>query len=105
MKIGKIETKVTIPEVHSKHKYPWPEMEVEDSVFITAEEGEDLFNLKRKVGPAARYYGDVTGKKFKTLVMREENGVRIWRIGSRLRSRSSSATFQNSSAKKRRVRP
>ena len=80
MKIGKIEAKVAIPEVHSKHKYPWAEMEVEDSVFITAEDGEDLFNLKRKVGPAARYYGDVTGKKFKTLVMREENGVRIWRI-------------------------
>ncbi len=80
MKIGTIEKKVEIPAVHSKMKYPWPDMKVGDSVFIEAEKGEKLYNLKRKVGPAARYYGDVTGKKFKTLMMREENGVRVWRI-------------------------
>ncbi len=79
MKIGIIEKKVEIPEVHSKHNYPWPDMKVGDSVFIKAEKVEDLYNLKRKVGPAARYYGDVTGKKFKTLMIREENGVRVWR--------------------------
>ena len=80
MKIGKIEKDAKIPEVHSKHKYPWPEMEVGDSVFVKAENDEDLFKIKRKVGPAARYYGDVTGKKFKTLMIREENGVRVWRL-------------------------
>ncbi len=80
MKIGTIEKKVEIPAVHSKHKYPWPDMKVGDSVFIKSEKGEDLFKLKRTVGPAARYYGDVTGKKFKTLMMREENGIRVWRV-------------------------
>ncbi len=80
MKIGKIEKKVEIPAVHSKHKYPWPDMQVGDSVFIKADKGKDLYNLKRKVGPSARYYGDVTGKKFKTLMIREDNGVRVWRI-------------------------
>ena len=55
-------------------------MKVGDSVFIEPEEGQSLFELKRKVGPSARYYGDKTGKKFKTLMMREENGVRVWRI-------------------------
>ena len=80
MKIGKIEKKVPIPVVHSKTKYPWDQMEVGDSVFIEAEKGQSLFELKRKVGPSARYYGDVTGKKFKTLMIREENGVRVWRI-------------------------
>ncbi|SPD73697.1 hypothetical protein PITCH_A1920036 [uncultured Desulfobacterium sp.] len=79
MKIGKIEKKVAIPEVHSKVKYPWPEMNVGDSVFIAAENEENLYNLKRVVGPAARYYGDKTGKKFKTLLDRDENGVRVWR--------------------------
>ena len=80
MKVGKIEKKVEIPAVHSKFKYPWPEMEIGDSVFIKAEKGEDLFKLKRKVGPAARYYGEVTGKKFKTLKIDEEEGVRVWRV-------------------------
>ncbi len=46
---------------------------------IAADKGESLFNLKRKVGPSARYYGNVTGKKFKTLMVREDNGVRVWR--------------------------
>ncbi len=80
MKIGTIEKKVEIPAVHSKMKYPWPDMKVGDSVFVKAEKGEDLLKLKRTVGPSARYYGDVTGKKFKTLMTREENGVRVWRI-------------------------
>ena len=80
MKIGTIEKNVKIPEVHSKTQYPWPEMEVGDSVLILADKGEKLYNLKRKVGPAARYYGQKTGKKFKTLMIREENGVRVWRV-------------------------
>ena len=80
MKIGKIEKKVTIPEVHSKVKYPWPEMRVGDSVLIEFDEGERLYNLKRQVGPSARYYGQQTNKKFKTLMIREKNGVRVWRV-------------------------
>ena len=80
MKIGKIENKVQIPEVHSKIKYPWAEMSVGDSVFIAADNDENLYNLKRVIGPAARYYGDKTGKKFKTLLDRDQNGVRVWRL-------------------------
>ncbi len=80
MKIGTIEKKVEIPAVHSKIKYPWPDMKVGDSVLIQAEKGEKLYNLKRTAGPAARYYGDKTGKKFKTLIDHENNGVRVWRI-------------------------
>jgi len=77
MLINKIETGVKIPVVHSKFKYPWNDMEVRDSVFIEAAEGESLFKLKRRVGPSASYYGNVTGKKFKTMLMREDNGVRV----------------------------
>ncbi len=80
MKIGMIEKDVQIPIVHSKNKYLWDEMEVNDSVLFEADDGESLFKLKCRVGPAARHYGQQTGKGFKTLLMREENGVRVWRI-------------------------
>jgi hypothetical protein len=80
MKIGKIETKVEIPEVHSRIQYPWPGMQVGDSVLIQADEGKTLYNLKRKVGPSARYYGEKTGKHFKTLIDHDMNGVRVWRV-------------------------
>ncbi len=80
MKIHEIEENVPIPEVHSKVKYPWPGMKVGDSVLIEAEKGEKLYNFKRKIGPSARYYGDKTGKQFKTLLDHDANGVRVWRI-------------------------
>ena len=79
MKIGNIEEKVEIPVVHSKYQYPWPQMEVGDSVLIQPDKGEATFDLKRKIGPSARYYGEKTGKKFKVLMDREGNGVRVWR--------------------------
>jgi hypothetical protein len=80
MIIGKVEKKVGIPEVNSKIKYPWPEMNVGDSVLIEADKGETLYNLKRKAGMAARYYGVKTGKGFRTLIDHESNGVRVWRV-------------------------
>lgn len=80
MIINEVEKGIDIPSVHSRYQYPWEQMEVNDSVFISAEKGVSVENLKRKVGPSARYYGNVTGKKFKTLLMREDNGVRVWRI-------------------------
>ncbi|SPD72683.1 hypothetical protein PITCH_A150002 [uncultured Desulfobacterium sp.] len=79
MKIGKIEKKVEIPAVHSKVKYPWHEMQVGDSVLIKPGKEQSLFDLKRKVGPAARYYGDKTSRVFKTLADHESDGVRVWR--------------------------
>ena len=80
MRIGKIEKNVKVPTVHSRFKFPWAEMKVGDSVFIETENGQTLFALKRKVGPSARYYGNVAGKKFKTLMARDKNGVRVWRL-------------------------
>jgi hypothetical protein len=78
--ISEINKNVKMPTVHSKFSYPWEGMEVNDSVLIKAEQGESLDILKRQVGPSARYYGNVTGKKFKALLVRQENGIRIWRI-------------------------
>ena len=81
MKIGKVEKNVSFPEVHSKFKFPWPEMEVGDSVFIKAGKTETVDMLKRKVKGSARYYGVKSDKKFSALVNREKDGVRVWRVG------------------------
>ena len=43
-----------MPQDRFLKKRPWPKMEVGDSVFIQAEEGQTLFNLKRKVSPSAK---------------------------------------------------
>ena len=80
MKIGKIEKNVPVPEVHSKISFPWPEMEVGDSVLVRAGNGEAVEELKRKVKGSARYYGVRTNKRFRSLLSREENGVRVWRV-------------------------
>jgi len=80
MKIGKIELDVKIPEVRLRDNYPWPDMKVGDSVLIQADDGERLYNLKRKVGPSARYYGHKTGKQFKTMIDQGMNGIRVWRL-------------------------
>jgi hypothetical protein len=80
MKIGKIDKKIPIPEVHSKASFPWPTMEVGDSVLVKTVKGEEVDNLKRKVKGSARYYGIKTGKRFRSLISREEEGVRVWRV-------------------------
>ena len=55
-------------------------MEVGDSVFLEVEESEPLNKLSGKIANSARYYGYKTDKKFKTVIDRENNGVRTWRI-------------------------
>ena len=80
MKIGKIEKHVPMPEVHSKIKFPWPEMAVGDSVLVRRGDGEEIDTLKRQVKGSARYYGVKTGRKFRSLISREDDGVRVWRV-------------------------
>ncbi len=80
MKIGKIEKSIKMPTIHSRCKYPWPDMKVGDSFFIAAREGESLAKLAQKIRPSASYYADLTEKKFKTLQVPEDNGVRVGRI-------------------------
>jgi hypothetical protein len=55
-------------------------MEVGDSVLIKADKGQRLYRLKQKVGSAARYYGEKTGKRFQALLDHDNDGVRVWRI-------------------------
>ncbi len=59
--------------------YPWPDMEVGDSVLFQADKGESLHVLRRRVGVSAYHYGKVSGKKFASKMLPEENAFRIWR--------------------------
>ncbi len=80
MKVGKIEKNVPFPEVQSKFNFPWSEMEEGDSVLIKPGREQSIDTLKQKVKGSARYYGVKTDKKFRSLINREEGGVRVWRI-------------------------
>jgi len=80
MKVGKVEKNVPFPEVHTKFNFPWAQMEVGDSVLIKTGKKETVDILKRKVKGSARYYGAKVGKKFRSLIDREDDGVRVWRI-------------------------
>jgi hypothetical protein len=80
MKIGKIENNVPIPQVRSKFNFPWSEMEVGDSVLIKADKKETVDILKGKIKGSARYFGEKTGRKFRSLIDRQEKGVRVWRV-------------------------
>jgi len=71
--------------------WPWPEMEVNQSVFIPAKKGETASNIRSRVTP--HHYGRKNDKTFKTRWMKrgdfsemglpaEEKrklGVRVWR--------------------------
>lgn len=59
--------------------YPWADMEVGDSVLFQADKGESIQMLRRKVGVSAYHYGKISGKKFATKLIPEENGFRVWR--------------------------
>ncbi len=60
--------------------YPWPEMEIGDSVLFQAGRGESIKDIRSRVGGSAYHYGKMSGKKFATKLMSEEKAVRVWRI-------------------------
>jgi hypothetical protein len=55
-------------------------MEVGDSVLVRIGNGEEIDTLRRQVKGSARYYGVKTGKRFRSLVSRKDDGVRVWRV-------------------------
>ncbi len=79
MNIGKVEENVPVPKTRANSKYPWAEMGIRDSVLITAEEGEPLKVVRKKVSSSVYQFGSLKGKKFRTRLMRKEHGVRVWR--------------------------
>lgn len=69
-----IEKNVPLPKNGSKSKYPWPDMEVGDSVFFAV--GDFAGCTKEQV--SAHGYGNNYGKKFKA--RKVKGGQRIWRV-------------------------
>ncbi len=59
--------------------YPWPDMNVGDSVLFQAEGHESIRVLRRRVGVSVYNYGKTSGKQFTTKLLPEENGFRVWR--------------------------
>ncbi|MBW2144648.1 MAG: hypothetical protein JRG75_09670 [Deltaproteobacteria bacterium] len=59
--------------------YPWSDMDIGDSVLFHADKGESARVLRRRVGVSAYHYGKVSGKKFATKLLPEENAFRVWR--------------------------
>jgi len=68
------------PASRSKYNYPWREMEVGDSVLIKSEEHKNLESLRRKISTSTSFYESRSGKKFKTMLMHSDHGVRVWRV-------------------------
>ncbi len=77
MKMQKVEKGVPVPP---RFKYPLPEMEVGDSVFIKADDSKSPADLQNNINAAMYYYSNKTNKKFTSMIMYNENGVRVWRI-------------------------
>ena len=77
------ELRRAINEMKASHSvatiYPWPEMQVGDSVLFQAEQGESLRLLRMRIAGSASTYGKVSGKKFTSTLMPKENGLRVWR--------------------------
>ena len=79
----KIEKDVPIPPrrrgVVQKSPWPWPEMEVNDSIFFPARKGEDAMTIRKRV--YTHVYTRKNNKKFASRWVKHEGklGLRVWR--------------------------
>ncbi len=78
MKIGKIEKNVSIPELHLS-KYAWGDVSVGGSVLLRPGEGEILDILRNRVSKSIHKFNRRTGRKLRSMLIREDNVVRVWR--------------------------
>ena len=78
MKIHEIEKGREIP-LRNSINYPFFKMEVGDSVFFERTNEETLRMLARRVQPAMFHYKK-HNEKFVSRTIKEENGVRVWRV-------------------------
>jgi len=64
-----------------KRKYPWPEMEVGDSIFVAGQSSHDKGG-KRSAYTSAQHYARRRDLKFAVRTVTEDgvDGVRIWRV-------------------------
>ena len=59
--------------------YPWPDMEVGDSILFQTEKGETLESIRARIDASISQYMKFTGKKFSSKRILKDNGVRVWR--------------------------
>ena len=78
MKIGKIEKNIPIPETRSS-KYFWADIEVGGSVSIGTSADETLDILRNRVSKSIHKFNRRTGRKLRSMSIREDNEVRVWR--------------------------
>ena len=69
----KIEKNVPLPKIRgtggSEPRYPWPDMEVHDSIFVTG---------NKAIATTAHSYGKRHNMKFSCRTV--DGGVRVWRV-------------------------
>ena len=78
MQIGKIEKNIPIPELHPS-KYSWEDITVGGSVLIRPSEDEILDILRNRVSKSIHKFNRKTGRKLRSMLIREDNVVRVWR--------------------------
>lgn len=81
----KIDKNVEIPEnkpFMQRLKYPFAEMDIGDSFFISAKSREDARKIQSRVSAYGTKFSLVYGTKFSTRTVEEdgETGVRVWRV-------------------------
>jgi len=79
MKIHEIEKGIRIPPKRHGGFYPLNRMAVNDS-FLVSSEGESLLVLLRRINGSIYRYGKANNMKFVTRTMKDENGIRVWRV-------------------------
>ena len=78
MKIGKIEKNIPVPEIRSS-KYSWSDIEIGGSILIKASEDETIDILRNRVSKSIHKFNRRTERKLRSMSIREDNEVRVWR--------------------------
>lgn len=78
MKIGKIEKNIPVPEIRSS-KYSWSDIEIGGSILIKASEDETIDILRNRVSKSIHKFNRRKGTKLRSMSIRENNEVRVWR--------------------------
>ena len=78
MKVGPIEK--NIPVWRHGLKYPIGEMEIGDSFFVEAENGETIRDVQKRIVPTILKHAQRLGIKTTIRTMKDQNGLRVWRV-------------------------
>lgn len=88
MIIIEIEKNIPIPPKNRKlwkspedyNRFPFSEMETGDSFFVPITDYEEYLRLSKAINGQMHYYGKLLGRKYSMRKIKEQNGIRVWRI-------------------------